>query len=289
MKLNKNILNNIIGEEFDIEKRYKLYRTIYEIIHPTISKKNISSYKIVLDDTIFPVRVSYPEKVTKINQVIIYTHGNGYTTGYRSNYSTICKNLSKTTNSLVIAIDYEMDNICNHKEFVEKLSKTVKYIIDEIEKEKIKDISLMGDSLGANFTIMVNELNDLNIKKQVLISPLLSWDYNDNSKYQSVIENTKLDLLILHHLNELKTYFFSKSLDNKYIFTLDKEYKNQPKTLIITGNTDPLRDEGKLFADKLDKNCTYKNINFANHSFLLSNDKEIIDEFNNTVINFLNK
>ena len=37
---------------FDTEKKYRLYRTVYEILHPTISKKNISNYKIIVDENL---------------------------------------------------------------------------------------------------------------------------------------------------------------------------------------------------------------------------------------------
>ena len=50
--------------------KYKLYRTVYEVVHPTISKKNISSYRIMFKDDILPVRVFYPKKVSNINKII---------------------------------------------------------------------------------------------------------------------------------------------------------------------------------------------------------------------------
>lgn len=46
----------------DREDTYKLYRTVYEIIHPTISKKNISNYKIMIQEDLVPLRIFYPKK-----------------------------------------------------------------------------------------------------------------------------------------------------------------------------------------------------------------------------------
>lgn len=59
--------------EFDDELKYKLYRTVKEILHPTISKRNISNYKIIVDEKLIPVRIFYPKKVTNMNKVIIYS------------------------------------------------------------------------------------------------------------------------------------------------------------------------------------------------------------------------
>ena len=61
----------------DLENKfeYKLYSNVEKIMHPTISKRNISSYKIVLDEKIVPVKVFYPERVSQLNDIIIYVHG----------------------------------------------------------------------------------------------------------------------------------------------------------------------------------------------------------------------
>ena len=50
-------------DEFDLDNKYKLYRNLYEVIHPTISKRNISEYKIILKDDLVPIRVFYPKKL----------------------------------------------------------------------------------------------------------------------------------------------------------------------------------------------------------------------------------
>ena len=50
------------GDNFCSEEKYKLYRTVYEILHPTISKKNISNYKVVFDEKLLPTLVFYPKR-----------------------------------------------------------------------------------------------------------------------------------------------------------------------------------------------------------------------------------
>ena len=93
--------------EFDDELKYKLFRTVKEILHPTISKKNISNYKIILDENIIPVRIFYPKKVSNMKKVIIFIHGNGDITKCDGKYSDISSFFSKELDQLVISIDYE--------------------------------------------------------------------------------------------------------------------------------------------------------------------------------------
>ena len=44
-------------DDFGTGDSYKLYRSVYEIIHPTIPKKNISNYKIMIQEELVPLRI----------------------------------------------------------------------------------------------------------------------------------------------------------------------------------------------------------------------------------------
>lgn len=136
----------MINNEFDSEIKYKLFRTVNEILHPTISKKNISDYKIIVDENILPVRVFYPKQVTNINKIILYVHGDGEVTNCLGEYSNICKNFAVKTNSLIIAIEYD-DIKDSYKEIVNKVRNTINYLYDKLLVNNIleEDIILMRD------------------------------------------------------------------------------------------------------------------------------------------------
>ena len=65
------------GDNFCEVEKYKLYRTVYDLLHPSISKKNISNYKVVLDEKLLPVMVFYPDKMSSSKSIIIYVVGDG--------------------------------------------------------------------------------------------------------------------------------------------------------------------------------------------------------------------
>ena len=140
----------------------------------------------------------------------------------------------------------------------------------------------MSDSTSADLCIKLNELNNLDIKKQILITPIINFNCNNTINLSD--KNNNIDNNLLIRLNQYNNFYNSK----KQIKKISNNIKNQPNTLIITGNADPLKENGKHLAEKLGSNCVYKNINFANHNILLSTDKEINDEFNNSILNFIN-
>ena len=128
--------------EFDKEEKYKLFRTVREILHPSISKKNISSYRIIITEELLPLRIYYPKKVGNIENVIIYIHGNGIVTECREMYSNILKNISIKTNHLVIAIDYE-EIKHKYKDMYQSIFDVVKYLYKELERNNIDNKKIM--------------------------------------------------------------------------------------------------------------------------------------------------
>lgn len=273
---------------FDKEEKYKLFRSIREIIHPSISKKNISDYRIVVEEEILPLIIFYPKKVTNINNVIIYVHGNGKITGCQEEYTKILKKLSIKTNNLVIAIDYKeyekIDIITN------KLLKTISYLYKELERNEINkdNITLMGDSTGAYLITVINYLDKKKtISKEVLLYPTLSLNYKNNKEYESINKNINFNEELIKNFDE---YFNGIKEDNMN----DEKYKplernnNVPSTLLIVGNVDCVKDEVNKYNSLSKDKTKYIEIPFLNHGFLKKMDKEIEEEFYKELNDYLN-
>lgn len=272
--------------EFELEEKYKLYRTVKELLHPTISKRNISNYKIVVDENKLLLRVFYPKKVSNINDVIIFIPGEGDITDCEGLYSDISANISKELDKMVISIDYEKQ-VSNYEELLDKIYETVAYIYKELREGNIgiNNITLMGDSTGAN--ILLNIIEKMNkdmiiVGQMVLFYPVLSGEYKGKTKYPSIKENTSVNYNLIPKLNE---YYKNTSKD---VFPLAINKKiNYPRTLLLSGNVDPLIDEAKDFASK-NENIDLEILDFAYHGFLNTKDKEIIREYLKSLKNFMN-
>lgn len=286
MKDNKNA--------FDKETSYKLYRTIKEIIHPSISKKNISEYKIVIDDNLLSLRVFYPKKISTINKILLYVPGDGTLTNCNNKYSSICKDLALSLDTLIIAIDYyDVPNI--YPNVLDKLETTIKYLYKELEKYEIENdkIILMGDSNGANFVSAITfrfiNQNLQYIKKEILLCPLLSGEYFDKSRFLSVNKAKENNLEIIEKIRDYMNSYAKYKKNLKLVDVcplLNKSYSNYSKTLIITGDLDPLRDEGEEFYKQLD-DSVYVNITYANHGFLIDNNIDVRKKYLNSIKEFI--
>lgn len=263
--------------EFDDEVKYKLFRSVQEILHPTISKKNISDYKIIVDENILPVRVFYPKKVSNLSQVLIFIHGNGKITDCQEKYSDICKELTMQTNSLTIAIEYEEEE--NYFEMISKLSDAVKYLYERLERDGIdcSKIVLVGDSTGAYFITAINSLSkkEIPIQKEILFYPVLSVDYSGKKKYESFEKNRSFNP---HLLEDIEEYFRGINLRREALKNSFLPIEEMPKMLILVGKIDSLRDEIEAYWRQYQDKIEYLELPFASHGFLKKMDKELADE-----------
>lgn len=268
----------MVQNEFDNEIMYKLFRSVTEILHPTISKKNISNYKIIIDEEILPVRIFYPKKVSNLDKVIIYIHGNGIITDCVEKYSDICKKISSKTDRLVIAIEY--DEIKNkYKEMYESIYNTIKYLYKELQRNTIEkeNICLIGDSTGASIISTINYLNkdEINIEKEILFYPVVT---NDHKNYESVEVNKDFNINLIENINKYYNFISpKKDINNELINPIKQDIKNTPSTLILVGKVDSLKDEIEEYSKKY-KNSKYVEIPFSSHGFLKDMDKELETE-----------
>jgi acetyl esterase/lipase len=260
----------MINNEFYKEIKYKLFRTVNEILHPTISKKNISDYKIIMDEEVLPVRVFYPKKVTNINKVIIYVHGNGEVTNCIGEYSNICKNFAVKTNSLIVAVEYD-DIKGNYSDIVEEVSKCIRYLYDKLLMNNISEdsIILMSDSTGSHITSLI----DSPVKKNILFYPVLNTKYTKKD-----MKNEDFNIGLIERINKYFKEYSNESIGK--IVLSDKD------TLVLVGNIDMLVDDIKNYIGEA-KNIKCVDIPFSSHGFLKEMDKELSNEVFTIVNKFI--
>ena len=263
------------------DEKYKLYKSVREILHPAISKKNISNYKIILKEELLPIRIYYPKKVTNLEKIIIYVQGSKKV--IKDDYSKILSSLSKDLDRMVISIDY--DDEASIEEQIKSIYETFKYIYDGLNTNGLdtSQITLVGDSTGS--TLILNFIDKMKKDKIEDVKLLLF--------YQALVDNNKVDDISpidYEIVNDIKKYYQDKIGKNNLSIAdlLNKKYSDNdsfPNTLIICGNVDPLLGKIKELDEKIDS-IDLKLVSFASHNFLKSKDKEIIKEYKSILNDF---
>lgn len=186
----------------------KLYRSFYDIIHPSISRKNISEYQIVFQEEMIPVQIFYPNKEVELHHIMIYIPGS-------STYHDYYENLAIKTKQIVLLLD---NSSKNKKEDYEKI---IHYIISEALKCKInlQDITMISDFQGADWILGLAKNAKYKKEKQIR-KILLSPTIEDLTKYKltntfvlSNNDNQKPNDMIKHYLIKESIYDFIKDLN----------------------------------------------------------------------------
>lgn len=247
--------------ESDLRKTYKLERKIVGLAHPQLMKPffKIWDRKVTVGDHQVPVRIFFPSEEGTY-PLIIYFHGGGFVTGNIDSYSNLCHYMAQTTQHIVLSVDYRLAPEHPFPAAVEDCYAVVKEVVTNALLFQITpdEITLAGDSAGGNLaaviSLMGRDRGEFQINKQILLYPLVSNDHSESSPYASVHENGTDYFLTTKRINNYIDLYITKreDLTNPYFAPiLAEDLSNQPETLIVTAEFDPLRDEGEAYGERL--------------------------------------
>ena len=284
-----NLIKKAVSK-FDLNKNYKLYRKMqYYTNYPY--KKGYQDYLINLKDRDINIRCFNVNENTKDKEIIVFFHGGGWISGSVESYTNILTTISEEVKRIIVAVDYrlapEFKFPCGFNDCYE----ITKLIANQVGYKKI---ILMGDSAGGNLASAVSQkLKDnleFRVRKQILIYPALACDYRKTSKYQSVIDEEN-EYLRKHGEDMINNYINSEEdLKNPYVAPIrSKKMFFSPRTLIITCECDPLKDEGLEYHKKLKRRFNSSRhvcLEKAYHGFL---SNPLDRKYTNIVIDEINK
>lgn len=206
---------------------------------------------------------------------ILFIHGGGWTTGSAALYADVCANLALQTQRRVFSVDYRLapdyrypvplsDCLDAAKAFFNG-TMPVPDVPGAPKTIDVKNALLFGDSAGGNLCAALalkgRDTGDFTVPTMILLYPCLNNDYNmDTSPYASVRENGKDYLLTAQDMADYLNMYRSSIQDlfDPYFAPLNEEdLSRQPRTLIISAEYCPLRDEDEAYARALKKAGNY--------------------------------
>lgn len=264
MPINKKMitaLRKLLYSEKDLKDTYQLERKMVNMTHPHILKPffRMWDHEVNIGDHKIPVRIFFPSK-EGIYPLLIFFHGGGFVTGNINSYSKVCTHMANLTKHIVLSVDYRLAPEHPFPAGLEDCYAVVKEVMSStlLFNHVIEDITLIGDSAGANLaaavSLLARDRGAFKISKQILLYPSTYNDHSDASPYPSVKENGYDYLLTQKRMKDyIDLYIRNKAdLQNPYVAPLlAKDFANQPDTLIITAEYDLLRDEGEAYGEKL--------------------------------------
>lgn len=300
-EITRKFLKLISTNNINLKKNYKRYRKFINFFNPHIEPiYKMLDHKIYAEDREIPVRLFIPKKYNS-SKVIIFFHGGGWVTGNIDSYSNVCSLMANQTGQRVISVDYRL---APEHPFPAGLTDCYRVVSEIFQKPHIlncrkEDITIIGDSAGGNLasalSLMARDRGDFIPAKQVLIYPATYNDHSENSPYPSVVENGTDYVMTSKRIQDYMDLYVPREedRDNPYVAPLlSSNLENQPDTLIITAEFDPLRDEGEAYGRALRQYGNKVEIHRVKneiHGFF-SNPlrKDVVNDLYYIINNFLN-
>lgn len=217
---------------------------------------DISQESVTLPSGDIGVRIYRPETSTTGPQpAMVFFHGGGYVLGDVEQYDTVAQQLAFHSGCVVFSIDYILAPTHRVSQIHQQGFETYQWIRDHSADYGIDPgrIAVGGDSAGGNLTIAVVlacKQNDYPQPKfQLLIYPSVDLSMS----FPSIEEFAEGYFLTKANMNWFRDHYLESSTqasDTSLTF-LDHDLSGLPPAYLMTAGFDPLRDEGKAFADKL--------------------------------------
>lgn len=256
------LLRALSYPDLEIKKNYESLR---QVIIATSPKKLKAMYRawdhrVVCGDHEVPVRIFSPLDGLQ-HPVLLFFHGGGWVTGNIDSYDRICTNMTAATNHVVVSVDYRLAPEYRFPAAPEDCYAVTRevllnaHLLFHIDP---KDVTLVGDSAGGNLaavvSMMARDRGEFLPRQQILIYPATYHDHTPTSPFESVRTNGTDYLLTSKRVCDYMDLYASCDADwqNPYFAPLlANDLSHQPRTLVITAEYDPLRDEGEAYGEKL--------------------------------------
>lgn len=258
--LKRITLRALSSIDMNIKKNYKLYRKVQKIITPSPRiPYRAFDHKVMTGDREIPIRLFIPKENRK-DKVMIFFHGGGWVTGDIDTYTPVCATLAEATGHTIVSVDYALAPENPYPIGLQDCYTAAKEIFQNIGLlgAAPEDITLIGDSAGGNLaavvSLMARDKGEFKPKRQILIYPATYHDHSIHSPFRSVQENGEDFILTAERIEDYMDLYVPDKAARKtpYVAPLiADDLSSQPKTLIITSEFDPLRDEGEAYGKRL--------------------------------------
>ena len=212
--------------------------------------------------------------------VMVYFHGGGWVIGDLETHHPFCLELARRCQCTVIAVDYRLAPEHPFPAAPDDCLAAVRWIADHIEDFGPSDGRLVigGDSAGGNLSL-VSCLSLDTEARGLVAGALVLYPVVDHyaAGFPSYVERARGQTLTSDFMHFfLDTYLAGTSADRagEKAFPLHSTALDTlPPTLLITAEFDPLRDEGRAMADKLQEAGVplhFRHFETAAHGFACS-------------------
>jgi acetyl esterase len=224
-----------------------------------------------------PLRIYYPSSQKQL-PILVFYHGGGWTINNLETHDGLCLSLTNEVKCIVVSVDYRLAPENKYPTPVEDSYLAVQWVANNAHRfaGDPNRIGVGGDSSGGTMATVISMMSrdrgGPKIIYQWLAYPPTDYFLPGTKSYSELATGYFLnrDWMIWFWNNYLPSDI---DVNHPYISPLrSTDIKDLPPALIMTPEYDPLRDEGELYAKKLEAagvSVIHKRVEGMMHGFLL--------------------
>lgn len=205
-----------------------------------------------------PVRIYTPAPAASYG-VLVYLHGGAFFLGSLETHDHVARNLAAASGFRVVSVGYRRAPEARFPAGLRDCYAVVRWVAEHGDRLGWDGarLALAGDSSGGTFvaavTAMAHDDGFDAITHQVLFYPSLDLDFAED-RYPSLRENAVGYGLETAALKPFNAFYLASGADpaDPLVSPIKRaDLSGLPPALILTGEHDPLRDEGERYGQRL--------------------------------------
>ena len=188
--------------------------------------------------------------------VLVYCHGGGWTIGDVDTHDTLCRELANGAGCAVVSVDYRLGPEHRFPAAVDDVLAATRWVAAQADALALDAtrLAIGGDSAGGNLAavtaIAARDAGDLPVVFQLLIYPAVDM----RATLPSHTTCAQGYMLTADSIAYYRGHYIPDAgqwADWRASPLLREDLQDLPPALVLTAGFDPLRDEGRAYADRL--------------------------------------
>ncbi len=241
------------------EMRRAAYHALLEAVPPGPAMASVAHQSAPGPGGDVPMRLYRPTS-NRPTGVLVYFHGGGWCIGDLDTHDGVCRRLAADSGAMVVSVDYRLAPEHAFPAAVDDCWAALRWVWSHrqaLAEDPEAGVVIAGDSAGGNLAavmaITARDRDDVGVrpKAQLLVYPAVDLRMEG---YPSLVENGEGLVLTAESMQWFRANYLASAADAddwRASPILAADLSGLAPAVIITADHDPLRDEGKAYADAL--------------------------------------
>jgi acetyl esterase/lipase len=187
---------------------------------------------------------------------VVFFHGGGWARGSLQTHDPLCRSLANGGGCIVVSVDYRMAPEHTFPAAIDDAVAATRWVAEHAEELGIdsRRLAVGGDSAGGNLAaavaLVLRDEGGPALVHQLLFYPVTDRNF-DTGSYLENAEGYMLTRDAMRFYWGIYLRDEADADDQRASPLRARDFSNLPPALVITAEFDPLRDEGRAYADRL--------------------------------------